>query len=156
MWKALVKKKMLICGACMYKYPAYIRDNMGMIASKQRLERSLRSLLMTRCSRIALSGFPQGHLSFCCLSQLKILHLFQPGAYMNRYTHRLYMHHHFYQLKVSVWIYQHVSNFLLFKLVKYLCVFFSQLVISYIFYIGASYWTFMVASTSLSPPTDSL
>lgn len=109
---------------CMYKYPAYIRDNMGKIASKQRLERSLCSLLMTRCSRIALSGFPQGHFSFCCLSQLKILHLFQPGAYINRYMHRLYMHHNFYQLEVSVRIHQHVSNFLLFKLVKYWCVFF--------------------------------
>lgn len=95
---------------------------MGKIASKQRLERSLRSLLMTGCSPIALSGFPQGHFSFCCLSQLKILHLFQPAAYINRYTHGLYVHHNFYQLEVSAWIYQHVSNFLLFKLVKYLCV----------------------------------
>lgn len=75
---------------------------MGKIASKLRLERSLRSLLMTGCSPIALSGFPQGHFSFCCLSQLKILHLFQPAAYINRYTHRLYVHHNFYQLHVDL------------------------------------------------------
>lgn len=34
-----------------------------------------------------LSGFPQGHSSYCCLSVLKILHFFQLDTNINTYMH---------------------------------------------------------------------
>lgn len=42
--------------------------NMGMMGSKERVEKSLCSLEMTSCSSVPLSGFPQGLFSSFCLS----------------------------------------------------------------------------------------